>query len=115
MANASGSENAQNSNNSNNENLNYPAQKNAQNKLFTSFDSIVGSQMVSKVKINREYLLSQQNAAEMNTYLSFSPFATFNDLFKPEYTADGTREITGENDKKVGYSYNSLFPVRNHQ
>lgn len=102
MANASGSENTQNSNNSSDKNLNYPAQRNAQNKLFTSFDSIVGSQMVSKVKINREYLLSQQNAAEMNTYLSFSPFATFNDLFKPEYTADGKTEITGEKDKNVG-------------
>lgn len=60
------------------------------NKLFknnTTLNNseIPGKSMVSKVKVNREYLISQEIAGELNTYVSFDPFPTFNDLFAPEY------------------------------
>lgn len=64
----------------------------ATNKLFekgATLDTISvrvpGSHAVSKVRVNREYLISRHIAEEMNTYVSFDPFPTFNDLFAPEY------------------------------
>lgn len=64
------------------------------NKLFESADFLKGSQMVSKVKMNREYLLSKQTAEEFNTYLSFSPFPTFNDYYSPQYDKKGEEIYT---------------------
>lgn len=68
------------------------------NKLFSSNVTInnsnsPGNSMVSKVRVNREYLISQEIADELNTYKSFDPFPTFNDLFAPEYDEKGN-EIT---------------------
>lgn len=71
----------------------------AVNKLFTNNATlnnvnISGNSIVSKVRVNREYLISKHIAEEMNTYISFDPFPTFNDLFAPEYSKDGKQEIT---------------------
>lgn len=57
--------------------------------LFTNPYSVQNNQIVSKMKVNREYLLSKETASELNTYLSFKPFATFNDLYASEYDANG--------------------------
>lgn len=68
------------------------------NKLFidktlTSMDN-PGASLLSKVRTNREYLISQYVAQELNTYVSFDPFPTFNDLFAPEYDEKGQKETT---------------------
>ena len=49
------------------------------NKLFSSQDQYNESQ--SQLRFNRDYLLSQKVADEMNTYRSFSPFAVFTDAY----------------------------------
>lgn len=56
------------------------------NKLFAIKKEInnTGS-IVSKVRVNREYLISNSIADELNTYVSFDPFPTFNDLFAVKY------------------------------
>lgn len=56
------------------------------NKLFTG--STINRSNYSKIKYNREYLLSNDTAKELNTYLNFGPFATFNDLFQEEYNSN---------------------------
>lgn len=63
------------------------------NKLFFSSDALNKQSMVSKIRMNREYLLSNSTAAELNTYISFDPFNTFNDAFNSTYDDNG-REIT---------------------
>lgn len=70
----------------------------ASNKLFEKSDSLTKSNLVSKVRVNRDYLISKHTADDFNTYMSFTPFATFNDLFEPKYDKDGN-EITPD---KVG-------------
>ena len=67
------------------------------NKLFAASirSNIVNNNMVSKVRHNREYLISENTAAELNTYVSFQPFPTFNDLFPAEYDSKGN-EITSD-------------------
>ena len=71
----------------------------ATNKIFESGLTLnnasnYGGSMVSKVRVNREYLISKEIASELNTYVSFDPFPTFNDLFAPEYSKDGKKNIT---------------------
>lgn len=66
------------------------------NKLF-EIRNLGGNTMVSKVKVNREYLLSQNTASELNTYVSFAPFATFNDLYQDTYSNDGKTVTTDPN------------------
>lgn len=51
------------------------------NKLFEINKSLINSSMVSKVRTNREYLISRHGAEELNTYVSFTPFATFSDSY----------------------------------
>ena len=68
------------------------------NKLFSENVTLnninaSGGSMVSKVRVNREYLISNETADELNTYRTFDPFPTFNDLFAPEYDKTG-KEIT---------------------
>lgn len=46
--------------------------------------------MVSKFRVNREYLISNEIANELNTYTSFEPFATFNDLHGDKTDKTGT-------------------------
>ena len=75
------------------------------NKIFEAKATLnnvdkIGNAMVSKVRVNREYLISKEIAEEMNTYISFNPFPTFNDYFAPKYDDKGN-EITTK-DMKVG-------------
>lgn len=51
--------------------------------IFTK--EINRSGVVSKVRYNREYLLNSKTAYELNTYINFEPFQTFNDLYEPKY------------------------------
>ena len=58
-----------------------------------------------KMKMNREYILRREVATEFNTYLSFSPFATFSDVMPGEdraamYDQDGV--LKKDADPKVG-------------
>lgn len=74
------------------------------NKLFEINSTIKDTNtpygsMVSKFRTNREYLISSGIAKDLNTYVSFAPFPTFNDLFAPEYDDKGN-EITGQNPEK---------------
>lgn len=66
------------------------------NKLFASNEALKGQTMVSKVRTNREYLLSSYTAGELNTYVSFEPFKTFNDAYQSEYDANGQEIIDGK-------------------
>lgn len=54
------------------------------NKMFLTNTNLHNATMVSRSKVNREYLISQSVADELNTYRTFGPFATFNDLFPAE-------------------------------
>lgn len=58
------------------------------------------TKLSSKVKYNREYLISKDVAGELNTYMSFEPFATFNEVFAPEYETSGDYNI--KDTKKPG-------------
>lgn len=60
----------------------------------------------SLIRYNREYLISQTTAKELNTYISFDPFVVFNDLYKREYDTEGN-EITKEGPNAPGVR--SLF------
>ncbi len=68
------------------------------NKLFTS-NIIPESGHVSKVRNNREYLLSKDTAYDLNTYINFGSFASFNDVFKEKF--DANRNWARE-DGKIG-------------
>ena len=68
----------------------------------------ISNSMVSKVRVNREYLISKEIAEELNTYVSFSPFPTFNDYFAPKYDEKGN-EITTENMKVGTPGVRSIF------
>ena len=61
----------------------------ATNKLFEKSEFLQKNDLVSRVRVNREYLISKHTADDLNTYMSFTPFATFNDLFAPEYNEKG--------------------------
>ena len=69
------------------------------NKLFELDKEIhKKNHMASKIRANREYLLSQYTAAELNTYVNFEPFKTFNDLYdlndkNPKVGTPGVRSI----------------------
>jgi hypothetical protein len=53
--------------------------------IFTyNKDSLQKQSMVSKIRYNRDYLLSKSTAADLNTYVSFDPFPTFNDGYEGE-------------------------------
>lgn len=86
----------------------------ATNKLFANNATLnnagtVGGSIVSKVRVNREYLISKNIAEEMNTYVSFDPFPTFNDLFAPEYSKDGKKEITPDTKGSGTLGVRSIF------
>lgn len=61
-----------------------------QNKLFLG-NKIPENNQVSKIRTNREYLLSKNTAYELNTYLNFGTFTSFNDVFADSF------EQVGEN------------------
>lgn len=54
--------------------------------------------MMSQMRLDRTYLLSKHIAEELNTYVSFDPFPTFNDFFAPDI-----QERTNKNGKKEYY------------
>ena len=60
----------------------------------------------SQVTLNRAYLITPEVAADLNTYKSFTPFPTYNDLFAPEYEKDKDGKYVEvnyeEKKKKVG-------------
>ena len=59
-----------------------------QNKLFTN-NTIPENNQVSKIRYNREYLLSQNTAYDLNTYINFGSFTSFNDVFADEFEQKG--------------------------
>lgn len=72
------------------------------NKLFEiKFASKPEYESSSRIKFNRDYLISQRVAEELNTYASFTPFSTFNDAFSAKYGNDGKEvyEYKDENGK----------------
>lgn len=58
-----------------------------QNKLFTS-NTIPENHQVSRVRNNREYLITPQTAHELNTYMNFGIFKSFNDVYSAVYKPD---------------------------
>lgn len=56
-----------------------------QNKLFST-NTIPENNQVSKIRTNREYMLSKNTAYELNTYINFGAFASFNDVFAESYS-----------------------------
>lgn len=65
-------------------------------KLFV-IGKIPSRSIVSKVRYNREYLISSYVADELNTYRTWTPFKSFNDAYAPKY-----QETVDENGKKTG-------------
>lgn len=72
-------------------------------KRPTNFLNNVGDGVVSEIRLNREYLLSDSTAWELNTYNAFYPFATFNDLYETAVEGEATEGQTSiKKDAKVG-------------
>lgn len=80
----------------------------ATNKLFEKSEFLQKNDLVSRVRVNREYLISKHTADDLNTYMSFTPFATFNDLFAPEYNEKG-EEVTPDSKGSGTLGVRSLF------
>lgn len=57
------------------------------NKIYNS-NKIIRDNINSKIKKNREYLISRDIADELNTYRTWEVFPTFNDIYIPEYEGD---------------------------
>ena len=55
------------------------------NKIYQGLPNWQASPVVSKVRLNREYLISQNIADELNTYRTWDPFPVLNDAYKFEY------------------------------
>ena len=82
----------------------------ASNGLFTTKVTPSKSSF-SRVRANREYLISQYVAGELNTYTSFTPFSVLADTYMPDYQKgpDG-QYIEYNTDKKIpGTGVRSLF------
>lgn len=56
--------------------------------IYTDGDTLKNQTMISKVRTNREYLLSSEISTELNTYATWGPFATFNDAFDHKYDTE---------------------------
>lgn len=65
------------------------------NKIFAENINLKDQKnlMVSHMRQNREYLLSNYTAYELNTYLRFNPFRVFNDGYVSKYSPDGKEEL----------------------
>lgn len=63
-----------------------------QNKLFAT-GVIPDNSQVSKMRRDREYLLSSEVAYELNTYLNFGIFKTFNDVYSHKYDTETGKQI----------------------
>lgn len=79
------------------------------NKLFTA--SNFDTKHVSKVRVNREYLISQNIAQELNVYRSFTPFHTFNDVYNTVMSKESGewKEVDLEKKKIGAWGTRSLF------
>lgn len=83
---------------SNNQNIKDSQKKT--NKLFTKDATLksIGTATpyhVSKIRLNREYLLSKHTAEELNTYISFDPFPVFNDGYTTDEKDENGNIIKG--------------------
>lgn len=58
------------------------------NKIYQGIPSFQSS-VVSKMRVNREYLLSNYVADELNTYRTWDPFPVLNDLYQSKYDSNG--------------------------
>ena len=72
------------------------------NKLYSKPKIIKQGNAVSRVKYNREYLSSKSINEEMNTYVSFSPFKTFNDIYASSYKEGSNGEWVKDPDAEKG-------------
>ena len=72
------------------------------NKLYSKPKIIKQGSAVSKVKYNREYLASKSLNEEMNTYVGFSPFKTFNDIYASAYKEGSNGEWVKDPDSERG-------------
>lgn len=72
------------------------------NKLYSKPKIIKQGSAVSKVKYNREYLASKSLNEEMNTYVGFSPFKTFNDIYASAYKEGSNGEWVKDPDSESG-------------
>ena len=63
------------------------------NNIFSKNDTIVQSNMVQRVKYNREQLLKEDVAKELNTYLNFGVFPVYADTAKQEFIKDENGNI----------------------
>lgn len=65
-------------------------------KIFSKLNpSIAETNIVQKVKYNREQLLSKETAKELNTYLNFGIFPTYTDTFIPYYENGKLVDVPG--------------------
>lgn len=77
-------------------------------KLFT--DTIIPkSNNVSKIRYNREDLISDNVADELNTYRTFSEFIAFAEIYSPSYDVNSGNEITSENTSIGAPAVRSIF------
>lgn len=67
------------------------------NKLFETNPELQATSVVSKVRVNRDYLISNRTAEELNTYKSFEPFHTFADIYPKSYSEPNGDETTDQN------------------
>ena len=72
------------------------------NKLYSKSKIVKHGGAVSKVKYNREYLSSTKINEELNTYVSFSPFKTFNDIYASVYKKGPNGEWIKDIDSETG-------------
>lgn len=73
--------------------------QNRATKLFTT-TAIPKNNNVSKIRYNRENLISAEVADELNTYRTWSEFQAFGEIYQPEYDSEGN-EVT-PNDTSIG-------------
>lgn len=80
------------------------------NKLFIS-SNVLKNQSVSKVKYNREYLISNEIADELNMYNTFGIFSSFNDVYEPKYKPND-KEKTAEEEFVDGFGQDLKLGVK---
>ena len=81
----------------------------ASNGLFTTKVTPSKSSF-SRARANREYLISQYVAGELNTYTSFTPFSVLADTYMPDYKKSGNQWVEYDTGKKIAaVGVRSLF------
>lgn len=75
---------------------------NRNNKTYT-INNIPKSSLVSRIKVNREYLLSRKTADELNTYRTWGEFPMFADMYDKSYgEVNGKYEEINLGSKTIG-------------